>query len=50
MKAMLEISLYIFLFQLAKMPFLSYYRLFLLFNGTEEKCRTGSAWKGAGKK
>jgi hypothetical protein len=27
---------------------LSYYCLFLLFNGTEEKHRTGSAWKGEG--
>jgi hypothetical protein len=28
---------------------LSYYYLFLLFNGTGEKGRTGSAWKGEGK-
>jgi hypothetical protein len=27
---------------------LSYYSLFLLFNGTGEKCRTGSAWVGGG--
>jgi hypothetical protein len=27
---------------------LSYYWLFLLFNGTGEKLRTGSAWKGGG--
>jgi hypothetical protein len=25
------------------------YCLFLLFNGTGEKCRTGFAWKGVGK-
>jgi hypothetical protein len=28
---------------------LSYYCLFLLFNGTGEKHRIGSAWKGGGK-
>jgi hypothetical protein len=28
---------------------LSYYCLFLLFNGTGEKHRTGFAWKGVGK-
>jgi hypothetical protein len=27
---------------------LSYYCLFVLFKGTGEKCRTGSAWKGVG--
>jgi hypothetical protein len=27
---------------------LSYYCLFLLFNGNGEKSRTGSAWKGGG--
>jgi hypothetical protein len=31
--------------QLAKMLCLSYYCLFLLFKGTGEKLRTGSAWK-----
>jgi hypothetical protein len=43
-----NLSVYLFLSQLAKMLCLSYYCLFLLFNGTGEKHRTGSAWKGGG--
>jgi hypothetical protein len=50
MKAMLGISsVLLFLSQLAKMLWLSYYCLFLLFKGTGKKHRTGSAWKGVGR-
>jgi hypothetical protein len=46
MEAMLGISLYSYLLsQLAKMLFLSYYCLCLLFNKIREEGRTGSAWK-----
>jgi hypothetical protein len=31
------------------MLYLSYYCYFLLINGTGEKLRTGSAWKGEGR-
>jgi hypothetical protein len=36
--------------ELAKMLCLSYYCLFLLFNRTGEKHRTGSTWKGGGRR
>jgi hypothetical protein len=38
-----SLSVYLSLSQLAKMLCLSYYCLFILFNGTGEKQRTGSA-------
>jgi hypothetical protein len=46
MKAMLEISLYKYLyFKLAKMLCLSYYLLCFIFNKIGEEGRTGTAWK-----
>jgi hypothetical protein len=44
-----NISVYLSLSHLAKILCLSYYCLFLLFNGTGEKLRTGSACKGGGR-
>jgi hypothetical protein len=38
----------LFLSHLAKILYLSYYCLCLLFNKIGEKGRTGSAWKGGG--
>jgi hypothetical protein len=46
MEEMLGISLYIYPYlKLAKMLYLSYYHLCLLFNKIGEEGRTGSAWK-----
>jgi hypothetical protein len=46
MEAMLGISLYSYLYlKLAKMLYLSYYCLCLLFNKIREEGRTVSAWK-----
>jgi hypothetical protein len=47
MEAMLGISLHCYPYLTkAKMLYLSYYCLCLLFNKTREKGRTGSTWKG----
>jgi hypothetical protein len=52
MEEMLGISLYSYLYlKLAKPLCLSYYLLCFLFNKTrEQEGRTGSAWKGEGKR
>jgi hypothetical protein len=49
MEAILGISLYSHLYlKLAKMLYLPYYSLHLLFNKIGEEGRTGSAWKQGG--
>jgi hypothetical protein len=49
MEAILRVSLYSYpYFKLAKMLYLSYYCLCLLFNKIGEEGKTGSAWKTGG--
>jgi hypothetical protein len=50
MKAMLEISVFLSLSQLAKMLCPSYYCLYSLLNKIRDKVRTVSAWKQGGRR